>query len=135
MEPIYDDLSNPDLLLKCLHGKTQNPNENLHKLIWDHAIKEVFVSKRVVEQAALSAVAHFNDGSAALIKILELMGVPPRHFTIEGCKRKDSRRLACAKSKSSDSGKRRRKQIRAAKKGFMDKKVQEEGPTYEKGGF
>ncbi|GFY14058.1 uncharacterized protein TNCV_3274901 [Trichonephila clavipes] len=27
MRPIFGDLSHPDLLKKCLHGKTQNPNE------------------------------------------------------------------------------------------------------------
>ena len=30
LEPIYDDLSNANLLAKCLHGKTQNPNECLN---------------------------------------------------------------------------------------------------------
>ena len=29
LEAIFEDLSKPELLAKCLHGKTQNPNESL----------------------------------------------------------------------------------------------------------
>ncbi|GFU44204.1 uncharacterized protein TNCV_686181 [Trichonephila clavipes] len=34
MRPIFRDLSHPDLLKKCLHGKTQNPNESFHNVVW-----------------------------------------------------------------------------------------------------
>ncbi|GFX93025.1 uncharacterized protein TNCV_139691 [Trichonephila clavipes] len=33
MRPIFRDLSHPDLLKKCLHGKTQNSNEIFHNVI------------------------------------------------------------------------------------------------------
>jgi len=44
LESIYEDLSDPNLHAKCLHGKTQNPNEYLNKVIWSRCPKEVWVS-------------------------------------------------------------------------------------------
>ena len=32
--PIFDDLSDRDLLRQCLHGGTQNQNEAINALIW-----------------------------------------------------------------------------------------------------
>ena len=34
IKPIFRDLSNKDLLSKCAHGRTQNPNESLNNVIW-----------------------------------------------------------------------------------------------------
>ncbi|CAB4016723.1 Hypothetical predicted protein [Paramuricea clavata] len=39
IKPIFDDLSNTDLLSKCNHGMTQNVNECLNGLIWDRCPK------------------------------------------------------------------------------------------------
>ena len=33
IKPIFKDLSDPKLLIRCLGGKTQNPNESLNALI------------------------------------------------------------------------------------------------------
>ncbi|GFU67161.1 uncharacterized protein TNCV_3770931 [Trichonephila clavipes] len=43
MRPIFRDLFHPDLLKKCLHGKTQNPNESFHNVIWSRVPKPTFV--------------------------------------------------------------------------------------------
>ena len=32
--PIYNDLTKPEMLIKCLHGKTQNANECFNGMIW-----------------------------------------------------------------------------------------------------
>jgi hypothetical protein len=60
IEPIYADLAEPSLIAKCMHGGTQNPNEPLNNLIWERAPKEVWVSRKVVEEATYQALAHFN---------------------------------------------------------------------------
>ncbi|KAG1662100.1 4-coumarate--CoA ligase-like 9 [Nymphon striatum] len=57
IQPVFDSLSSTELLGKCLHGKSQNTNECLNKLIWDRCNKEYFV-----ENATCCAVSHFNDG-------------------------------------------------------------------------
>jgi hypothetical protein len=43
IKPIYQRLSQDDLLEKCLHGKTQNQNESLTAMIWQRVPKEIFV--------------------------------------------------------------------------------------------
>ena len=45
LEPIFEELSKPDLLARCLHGKTQNPNECLNKVIWSRCPKEIWVKE------------------------------------------------------------------------------------------
>ena len=49
VKPIYERLSEPSLLEKCLHGKTQNQNEALNGMIWQRIPKEVFVHRDTLE--------------------------------------------------------------------------------------
>ena len=39
LEPIFRELSTPELLVGCPHGNTQNSNESLYGLIWAHCPK------------------------------------------------------------------------------------------------
>ena len=66
-------ISKPELLTKCLHGKTQNPNECLNKLIWTRCPKEVWIGVNTLKQATLAAVARFNDGYISYVKIMQQM--------------------------------------------------------------
>ena len=34
IKPVYVDLTKPEILQKCLHGRTQNPNESFNSTIW-----------------------------------------------------------------------------------------------------
>ena len=101
LEPTYDDLSAPGLLCKCLHGKTQNNNEYLDKLIWDRCSKEVFVGKLTLEEAVYSAVAQFNDGNVAVLRVLELCGLSPGYLTLNSALASDVKRLYGTEQKSS----------------------------------
>ena len=67
MKPTFShaDLGNDELLKKCLHGETQNPNELFHN-IWKRCSKRVFVARTVLETAVASAVIAFNDGEQGL---------------------------------------------------------------------
>ena len=38
--PTFEALSEESLLMKCLHGGTQNQNETINGLIWQRATKE-----------------------------------------------------------------------------------------------
>ncbi|GFO36110.1 hypothetical protein PoB_006261500 [Plakobranchus ocellatus] len=42
VRPIYEHLTNPALLSRCLLGKTQNANESLHSVIWAKCPKNTF---------------------------------------------------------------------------------------------
>ena len=133
IKPVFEDLSDEKLLRKCLHGKTQNVNECLNKLIWDRCSKEYYVEKDTVEEAVYSAVAYFNDGASAVVKLCECLGIQG-HYTLRASHAKDSDRIAKSSYKSKDNTKQRRKTLRAIKKGFQDKAEATEGDMYSNGG-
>ena len=135
IEPIYDELTSPELLQKCLHGRTQNANEALNQLIWDRCVKTKWAGRRIVEDATFKAISHFNDGSKSLLKILEQLGVSPGHFSEKLSKCSDRDRIRDATRKSAEKQKLRRKVLRAKKKGFNERLAENEGVTYEKGSF
>ena len=47
VKPIYKDFSHPQLLNKCLHGKTHNANESFHGMIWKRIPKTSHVGRNV----------------------------------------------------------------------------------------
>lgn len=42
IKPIFRDLAHPDLLKKCLHGKTQNVNGAFKNIVWTRIPKKSF---------------------------------------------------------------------------------------------
>ncbi|GFW75151.1 uncharacterized protein TNCV_448561 [Trichonephila clavipes] len=68
MRPIFRDLSHPDLLKKCLHGKTQNPNESFHNVVWSRVPKATFVQIETLPLGVYDAVCSFNDGNVSKLK-------------------------------------------------------------------
>ena len=127
LKPIFKDLSNDDLLLKCLHGQTQNENECLNAFVWRKCPKDVYVSRRIVELGSCSAVIEFNDGKSGKLQVLRTLGMVTGIFTCNGCRRMDHRRISSSVRKSTDKSKKRRKQLRAIRKGYADKEREQEG--------
>ena len=56
------DLSNDELLKKCLYGKTQNNNESTNNLIQKRFPQNVYVGRAVLQIGTASAVINFNEG-------------------------------------------------------------------------
>lgn len=75
IEPIFKDLSDPNLLNKCTHGLTQNVNECLNGLIWDQYPKPTSVEWETVALATYLAVLKFNDGDISFTKIFDEQGM------------------------------------------------------------
>lgn len=73
------------MLEKCLHGKTQNQNESLNGMVWQRIPKEVFVGLETLELGLYDAVAHFNIGSVAVIKLLNALGITSGKYTEARC--------------------------------------------------
>ena len=136
IEPIYEDLANPQLLSKCLHGGTQNPNESLNNVIWERCPKQVWVSRDVVEEATYQVISNFDDGyQSSTVKLLEILGLKPGLFTTWWCKMLDANRINRANRKNQASNKARRRTTRAHRKGYFDEKSEKEGIMYEKRAF
>jgi hypothetical protein len=93
IEPIFTDLSKPELLRKCTHGLTQNVNECLNGLIWNRGPKTIYVEQETVALATYLAVLKFNDGDISFLKIFEDLDVTPGVFTGKGAQDCDTSRM------------------------------------------
>ncbi|GFY20962.1 uncharacterized protein TNCV_3990061 [Trichonephila clavipes] len=71
IRPIFRDLSDPELLKKCLHGNTQNPNESINNVIWSRVPKKTFVHLETLSFGTYDAIVSFNKGNATKLDILK----------------------------------------------------------------
>lgn len=93
IKPIFKALSNKELLVKCLKGKSQNPNESLNNLIWARLPKRTFVTLGVLKFGVHEAVLSFNDSYVSKIKVLEELGLEPGKNMVLALKRLDEVRI------------------------------------------
>ncbi|GBN50773.1 hypothetical protein AVEN_36179-1 [Araneus ventricosus] len=93
MGPIFKDLSHPDLLKKCLHGSTQNPNESVNNVIWTRVPKKTFVHIEVLSLGTYDATSTFNIGNVTKLQILKKLNIEPGDYTIQAMKQLDNERL------------------------------------------
>ena len=127
LEPIFRELGSDELLGRCLHGKTQNPNESFNGILWQKCPKQTFVGRLILELAAFSAVIHYNDGFLGLISVFKELKIKIGPFFLTTAERKVRKRVAGCTKKSSEEGKLRRKKLRAIRKGHLDKEKEAEG--------
>ena len=131
----HNDLGSEVLLSKCLHGETQNVNESLNNLIWTRCPKRIYVGNSVLKTVVASDVICYNDGVQGTLPVLTKLGIEHGFFTADACQKADICRVKQANRKSTNKVKQRRKTLQAVRKGFNDKKKQEEGETYGSGAF
>ena len=133
--PTFEAPSEEGLLMKCLHGGTQNQNEAINALIWQRATKETHSSLPTVELATFLAVAHFNDGSPVLTDVLKELDIIPGRHCKKACAKLEGDRIRYSRRKSGEPAKKRRKQLRNWRKGYSDRLEANEGPSYDAGAF
>ena len=81
------NLSEEELLLKCLHGQTQHTNEALNAIIWTRCPKNIFVGRRVLELGVNFAILNFNNGSKGLFDVLNYFDLSGAVTINKGVKR------------------------------------------------
>lgn len=62
MLQVYMDLTKDDLLIKCLMGKTQNPNKSLYSKIWSNLLKIRYFGLKTVIYSVRYTVLQHNVG-------------------------------------------------------------------------
>ena len=102
VKPIFQELFHDSLLSKCLHGKTQNRNESFNGMIWKRIPKHTYVGRRQFEIGVCDAIAHFNIGNSATIKIYGELGMEPGNYTVAGCSDSNVERVNNAERLNSD---------------------------------
>lgn len=76
---------------------------------------------------------YYNDGANGVCQVLQQLGITPGKFTMSASKIIDARRIINMQRKSKENVKKRRKKLRAVKKGFDDANTEKEGNVYETG--
>uniref|UniRef100_A0A1E1XP14 Putative kolobok-8 hm n=1 Tax=Amblyomma sculptum TaxID=1581419 RepID=A0A1E1XP14_AMBSC len=91
--PVYQRLSDPQLLARCSGNKTQNAAESLHSVIWTLISKQQHASLFSVEAAVHEAVARYNAGSLrAYTELCNTLGVKPGALALRRAAEKDYQR-------------------------------------------
>lgn len=67
IRPIYENLSNENLLERCVGDCTQNNNESFNNLIWKIAPKVMYNGTKIVQIAACVATCIYNEGVSSLL--------------------------------------------------------------------
>lgn len=135
IKPVFKDLSNPDLLKRCLGGKTQNANESLNALIWTFCPKTTNSARKIVEIAVNSAVANFNDGKKAFISIMKEMGLAVGENSMAYAMEADKMRVMYAEKRMFCNTLEARIAKRREIKKLNELNKQTEGTIYAPGGF
>lgn len=135
IKPIFQDLSKPSLLGKCLDGYTQNANECVNSVVWKYCPKKKNHGVTVVKIAAAMAVSVFNDGAQALLDIMRAMELRVGKFASDYGDQKDSRRIKNAKRQAKDASHEARIAKRRKRKTFDEEQAELEGQPYVAGGY
>lgn len=93
MRPVFRNLTNPDLLRKCLHGKTQNLNESFNSVVWNRVPKTVFVGYDTLCMGLYDAVLTYNEGCIGRAKVLQKLGIDPGKNMQKICREIDEERV------------------------------------------
>ena len=133
--PIYERMTDDNLLVRMTTGGTQNANESLNSLIWLYCPKTQFVGHRTVVSAVQSAVARFNGGATATTERLLCLGVQPTEMQIACMLKEDDRRVKRAEKAADNATKLARKSRQSAQKRALAELEAGEGVQYAAGAF
>ena len=130
LKPIFEALTEGELLDRCLKGLTQNQNEALNGVLWSRCPKTRFVGRKRVILAVCEAINQFNSGAGNKVQILEEIGLPISAQAMFGFQKEDESRVKVAEKKVSVESRGMRRKLRAKRKSKGETKT-----TYFKGGF
>ena len=135
MLPVYTRMPDPNLLKRLAKGKTQNPNECLHSVIWSRCPKTVFVGRHKLQGAAASAIARYNAGASMLTDMMRHMAIEVNEVTLAYAAERDRQRIYRVEQSATEQNKHRRLALQQDRKEERAAHAAEEGATYVPGGF
>ncbi|XP_044586088.1 uncharacterized protein LOC123266122 [Cotesia glomerata] len=103
IKPIYDDLSNDNLLSRCVGGFNQNNNESFNQLVWEICPKTVNTSSTIVQIAAYIATCIFNEGTNPLLMIMDTLGLNCGSNSHRYAEKLDAARVQVADQRANDN--------------------------------
>ncbi|GFT24879.1 uncharacterized protein TNCV_3021641 [Trichonephila clavipes] len=90
---------NPELLKKCLHGGTQNPNEIVDIVIWSRVPPEenISINRSIILLGSYDANSSVNMGNVSKLEILRKFNIEPGDCTAQAMERLNKPTLLNAK--------------------------------------
>lgn len=135
IKPVFNVLSHPTLITRCLGAFTQNANESLNSMIWQLCPKTSGCGRRIAEIAVYEAVIIFNEGRRARLHVMEKLGFQIGKNARSAQANADFKRLLTAQKRASLNTINARKARRSKKNSVNIKNVKREGNMYEPGAF
>lgn len=133
--PIFQRLSDEQLLQRCSRNMTQNANESLHHLVWKICPKATYVGRRTMQTAMALAICQFTMGASFKVLLCKVLKLVPGKTLEVASRKKDLKRLRHAEKSVSESSKKRRKHLKYNRLKKDDEKKSTEGETYSAGAF
>ncbi|XP_067214461.1 uncharacterized protein [Linepithema humile] len=130
IRPIYEDLTNETLLKRCLGGYTQNANESFNNLIWRMAHNYTNSSAKIVEIATFLAICLFNEGSSALLRVMNIMEITVGRNAAPFAASTDTRRCDQADIRAQHTTREARISRRLSKNQKVDEHFSQEDSLY-----
>ncbi|GBO00075.1 hypothetical protein AVEN_84462-1 [Araneus ventricosus] len=84
---VFRELADKNLLSKCIHGQTQNPNGSFHNCVWERIPKNTFVGINTLKIGVMDAVLCFNDGVYSRTEVRKNLGITPGKNTCDSFKK------------------------------------------------
>ncbi|KYN13186.1 hypothetical protein ALC57_14630 [Trachymyrmex cornetzi] len=130
IKPIYDELSNDDLLNRCLGGFTQNSNESFNATVWSMAPKFRSSGKTVLDIAGNLAVCTFNDGISSIMNVMKALDMTVGTNCYNFCVAADKLRIHLSDRLLSEAAKEARIALKSARKEEEAMNINMEGQLY-----
>ncbi|KAK3889271.1 hypothetical protein Pcinc_006716 [Petrolisthes cinctipes] len=115
IEAIYKDLTEPNLLSRCMKGRTQNVNESFHSKMWKKSVKTKFHGLGTVKYAFHTAALEHNVGYESGSLFPEVIGGLP---TVSGLADQEVARERASTKVSAVKTKRRKTEGGASTSGY-----------------
>ncbi|GFX92988.1 uncharacterized protein TNCV_139321 [Trichonephila clavipes] len=93
IKKVFRDLSSPELLSRCLHGKTQHCKESLNCVIWSIIPKTVFVQLGTLKTGVYEFISIYNQDLITKLKVLDLLNIQPGFYTCRALQEADHARI------------------------------------------
>ena len=133
--PVFQRLSETDLLRRCAHNRTQNPNESFHNLIWKICPKTTFVGRRTIVTAVALAACQFSMGSSFKKVLCLILNLTPGKYFEKYINADSVERIKRAEKASNELIKKRRRHLKFKKIAKQSDKASKEGESYGAGLF
>ncbi|GBM32998.1 hypothetical protein AVEN_263492-1 [Araneus ventricosus] len=93
IKPIFNALSHPELLNRCLGAYTQNTNYSLNSMISQICPKISSIGRRIAEIAVYESVVRFNEGRLGRLNIMKGLNMCINNNAINSHNKADMRRM------------------------------------------